>query len=89
MTTERFKPIGKEIRQDNEVWCIAGGEHCADVISTALNEQEKCINYLEEQNYRLRDVNHGIERKVFKLLEWLEEAKGIRREEVKEWWNDN
>lgn len=35
---KRFKAIGKEIWQDNRIWCVCGGEHCADVIATAMNE---------------------------------------------------
>ena len=38
MTAKRFKAIGKDIWLDNRIWCVCGGEHCADVIATALNE---------------------------------------------------
>jgi len=41
MIEKQFIAIGDEIWQDNEVWCIAGGEHCADVIATALNDLHK------------------------------------------------
>ena len=36
----------------------------------------------------LNDENQAIQRKVFKLMDWLETEKGISREEIKEWWND-
>lgn len=45
--TKRFIINGKEIIQDKQVWCIAGSEHCADVIATAMNE-------LHEENNELR-----------------------------------
>ena len=35
--SERFVSEGKDILQYGEWWCSAGGEHCADVIATALN----------------------------------------------------
>lgn len=46
---KRFRAIGKEIWQDNGIWCVCGGEHCADVISTAINEllEEKEILELQ------------------------------------------
>lgn len=47
MTAKRFTINGKEIIQDKQVWCIAGSEHCADVIATAMNE-------LHEENRKLQ-----------------------------------
>ena len=38
MTEKRFVNKGKDIFQYGEWWCGANGEHCADVIATALNE---------------------------------------------------
>lgn len=38
MTKKRFKAIDENIWQGNEIWCVAGGKHCADVIATAMNE---------------------------------------------------
>lgn len=38
MTSKRFKNIGNDIFQYGEWWCSANGEHCADVIATAMNE---------------------------------------------------
>ena len=40
---KRFVNKGKDIFQYGEWWCSAGGEHCADVIATALNEQQEII----------------------------------------------
>ena len=47
MTTKRFTIYGKEIIQDNEVWCIANSEYCADIIATAMNE-------LNDENEQLK-----------------------------------
>ena len=46
-SNKTFTAIGKEVWQDGEVWCVAGGKHCADVIATALNN-------LHEENDELR-----------------------------------
>lgn len=71
---KRFKQNGNEILLNNEVWAMAYAEHSADVITTALNE--------------LIDKDQAIQRKVWKLIDWLETEKGVSREEIKEWWND-
>lgn len=47
MTEKRFKNVGKDIFQYGEWYCSANGEHCADVIATALNE-------LIEENEQLK-----------------------------------
>ena len=44
---KRFTAIGENVWQDGEVWCVAGGKHCADVIATALND-------LAEENEQLK-----------------------------------
>ena len=54
MTEKRFKNIGNDIWQGNEVWCVAGGEHCADVIATALNEVLDENEQLKKENKELR-----------------------------------
>ena len=54
MTEKQFKAIGKDIWQGNEIWCVAGGEHCADVIATALNEQHETIQLLKKEIERLK-----------------------------------
>lgn len=49
MTEKRFVNKGKDIFQYGEWWCSANGEHCADVIATAMNE-------LIEENEQLRNA---------------------------------
>ena len=71
---KQFIANGNDIWQGNDVWCTAGGKHCADVIATALNE---AIN-----------ENRAIQKKVFRLINWLEKEKGINMDEIKEWWNE-
>ena len=46
--TKRFKNVKREIWQNGEWWCSANGEHCADVIATALND-------LTEENEQLKE----------------------------------
>ena len=48
---KRFVNKGKDIFQYNEWWCSANGEHCADVIATAINE-------LIEENEQLKKENN-------------------------------
>ena len=56
MTEKRFVNKGKDIFQYGEWWCSANGEHCADVIATAINElikeneQLKASLYAEKTN---------------------------------------
>ena len=56
MSEKQFTFNGKEIIQDKQVWCMANSEHCADVISTAMNE-------LHEENQKLLDEKNYSERK--------------------------
>ena len=63
MTGKRFINVNHEIWQGNDVWCVAGGEHCADVIATALNEQHETIteqasqiDFLKDENTHMRNV---------------------------------
>ena len=51
MTEKRFYTDGKHVMQKGEVWVVAGGEHSADVIATALNE------LIEERNKLQFDYN--------------------------------
>lgn len=51
MTKKRFVNKGKDILQYGEWWCSAGGEHCADVIATAINE------LIEENEQLKQDLN--------------------------------
>lgn len=54
---KQFVNVGNEIYQGGEWWCSAGGEHCADVIATALNEQSEKINELEKENQMIKQDN--------------------------------
>lgn len=54
MTEERFYTDGQYVMQKGEVWVVAGGEHSADVIATALNE------LIEERNKLQFDYNMEI-----------------------------
>lgn len=51
MTEKQFYTDGKYVMQKGEVWVVAGGEHSADVIATALNE------LIEERNKLQFDYN--------------------------------
>ena len=50
MTEKRFKNVGKDIFQYGNWWCSAGGEHCADVIATAINE------FIKENEKKKKDI---------------------------------
>ena len=50
---KRFVNIGHEIHLNGEWWCSAGGEHCADVIATAINEIMEENEQLKEENQRM------------------------------------
>ena len=50
---KRFINIRDEIHLNGEVWCVAGGKHCADVIATALNELLDKNEQLKADNNRL------------------------------------
>lgn len=54
MTEKRFYTDGQYVMQKGEVWVVAGGEHSADVIATALNE------LIEEKNKLQFDYNMEI-----------------------------
>lgn len=51
MTEKQFYTDGQYVMQKGEVWVVAGGEHSADVIATALNE------LIEERNKLQFDYN--------------------------------
>lgn len=57
MTEKRFVNKGKDIFQYGEWWCSAGGEHCADVIATALNEVIEEKEQLEKELKLLAEFN--------------------------------
>lgn len=52
MTEKRFVNKGKDIFQYGGWWCSANGEHCADVIATAMNE------LIEENEQLKKDVDY-------------------------------
>lgn len=54
MTEKRFYADGQYVMQEGKVWVAAGGEHSADVITTALNE------LIEERNKLQFDYNMEI-----------------------------
>ena len=67
MTEKRFKNIGNDIWQGDEVWCVAGGEHCASVIAEALNMQEETITRLEKENESRKAYQRTLEDKIRRL----------------------
>lgn len=52
------------------------------------DEKQRTIDDIINNWNELNDENQAIQRKVFKLMDWLETEKGISKEEVKRWWND-
>ena len=58
MTKKRFVNKGKDIFQYGEWWCGAGGEHCADVIATAINELLEENEQLKKSVKRQQDSNN-------------------------------
>ena len=64
MTGKRFVNKGKDIFQYGEWWCSANGEHCADVIATAINE-------LIEENEQLKDRNNRQAKRLAELYELM------------------
>ena len=69
MTEKRFQNQGKDIFQYGEWWCSAGGEHCADVIATALNEVLEENEQLKQTNQRLTIALKEIKEKTKIYLE--------------------
>lgn len=76
MTKKRFVNKGKDIFQYGEWWCSAGGEHCADVIATALN-------MLVDENEQLKgEVAH------YKLILMSLEQEAKRISSIRSFKND-
>jgi len=71
MTKKRFVNKGKDIFQYGEWWCSAGGEHCADVIATALNE-------IMDKNAQLKKENKELENEIEKLENRLWNCQNVR-----------
>ena len=71
MTAKQFVNKCKYILQYGEWWCSANGEHCADVIATAMNElieeneqlKQQCKDFMEmlEDMCIAYLVNDGLE----------------------------
>lgn len=71
MTHKRFTTNGKEILLNGEAWCIAGGEHNADVIATALNMFNDENTALKSSNMEYEDELGRLEEKNKKLKQLL------------------
>ena len=64
---KRFINIRDEIHLNGEVWCVAGGKHCADVIATALNELLDKNEQLKSKIDVLEDDNETYHKSLEKL----------------------
>ena len=67
MIEKRFKNVGKDIFQYGEWWCSANGEHCADVIATAINEFIEENKQLKNKIDVLKDDNETYHKSLEKL----------------------
>lgn len=65
---KRFINRGEHIFQNREWWCSAKGEHCADVIATAMNElineNEKLNSELKELRKKYNDFSDMVEQRL-------------------------
>ena len=79
--SERFVNEGKDILQYGEWWCSAGGEHCADVIATALNmildENERLKNMM---GYNYEEHKRCVDNYVDKIKEVEKENEQLKGE---------
>jgi hypothetical protein len=90
MTKKRFVNKGKDILQYGEWYCSAGGEHCADVIATAMNELIEENGQLKQRNNRqvkqLDRLYNLIEEKDWRTLtDILDDFKRCEEQLQKEW----
>ena len=67
MIEKRFKNVGKDIFQYGEWWCSANGEHCADVIATAINEFIEENKQLKNKISVLKDDNETYHKSLEQL----------------------
>ena len=67
MTEKRFVNKGKDIFQYGEWWCSAGGEHCADVIATALD-------MLLDENEKLKKEKQYFLKVIFAMGNYAEKG---------------
>lgn len=92
MKKERFKNIGTDIFHYGEWWCSAGGEHCADVIATALNEIMDKNAQLKKEN---KEYIRGLELKKAECQSWASDVRELREQncqlekEIKQLKSDN
>lgn len=82
---KRFINIGNEIHLNGEWWCSANGEHCADIIATALNEvfdeNEQLEKKFKEERYTVMKLgrecddltikNQKLELEIIKLRQLI------------------
>ena len=50
---------------------------------------EECLNNIADENDQLKKENEGIQKKVIKLLDFVEVKQCVTRTEIKKWWNDD
>lgn len=77
MTKKRFVNEGKDIFQYGEWWCSANGEHCADVIATAINE---LIEENEQLKYTLGAYRVDLNNHKYKCNALEEENEELKKE---------
>lgn len=80
MIKKRFENVGKDILQYGEWWCSAGGEHCADVIATAMNE-------IMDENAQLKKENkeyiRGLDLRRAESQSWAIDVHELREQNCK------
>ena len=69
---KRFVNKGKDIFQYGGWWCSAGGEHCADVIATALNELIKENEQLKVKNQKQENLINAQNKVIEELENWFD-----------------
>ena len=69
MAEKRFVNEGKYIMQNGEWYCSAAGEHCADVITTALNELITENQKIKNQLKQLQSISLLQNNELHTLLE--------------------
>ena len=79
-----------EIDLDEEA-ITNNGEYCLSLYCFQnKGEKDVCylLNKLNDEIEEIKQENQAIQRKVFKLMDWLETEKGLSKKEIMEWWND-
>lgn len=77
MKKERFKNIGTDIFHYGEWWCSAGGEHCADVIATAMNEIMDKNAQLKKDN---KEYIRGLDLRRAECQSWASDVRELREQ---------